>query len=170
MADATPDFSAKHPLEHTWTLWFDNPNGRQKQATWGQTLRSVYTFNTVEDFWCLYNNILAPSRLIMGTDFHLFKEGIEPKWEDATCAKGGKWTFFFPKSKEPAHLDDCWLNLLLAMIGEQFCEPSEICGATSKACWRCPRTRKSDTWCTTTRFASRGERKIGTRSSWMTRG
>jgi len=129
MADSTPDFSAKHPLEHTWTLWFDNPNGRQKQATWGQTLRSVYTFNTVEDFWCLYNNILAPSRLIMGTDFHLFKEGIEPKWEDATCAKGGKWTFFFPKSKEPAHLDECWLNLLLAMIGEQFCEPSEICGA-----------------------------------------
>lgn len=26
-------------------------------------------------------------------------------------------------------MDDCWLNLLLAMIGEQFCEPSEICGA-----------------------------------------
>ena len=36
---------------------------------------------------------------------------------------------FFPKSKEPGALDDCWLSLLLAMIGEQFCEPSEICGA-----------------------------------------
>ena len=45
------DFSKKHPLEHTWTLWFDNPNGRQKQTTWGQTLRSVDTFSTVEDFW-----------------------------------------------------------------------------------------------------------------------
>jgi hypothetical protein len=22
-----PDFTQKHPLEHTWTLWFDNPNG-----------------------------------------------------------------------------------------------------------------------------------------------
>ena len=65
----------------------------------------------------------------MGTDFHLFKEGIEPKWEDAKCAKGGKWTYFFPKSKDPSSLDDCWLSLLLAMIGEQFCEPSEICGA-----------------------------------------
>ena len=65
----------------------------------------------------------------MGTDFHLFKAGIEPKWEDAKCAKGGKWTYFFPKSKEPGALDDCWLSLLLAMIGEQFCEPSEICGA-----------------------------------------
>jgi translation initiation factor 4E len=98
-------------------------------VTWGQTLRSVYTFNTVEDFWCLYNNILAPSRLIMGTDFHLFKEGIEPKWEDAKCAKGGKWTYCFPKSKEVEALDENWLNVLLAMIGEQFCEPSEICGA-----------------------------------------
>ena len=82
MGEHVPDFTQKHPLEHTWTLWFDNPNGRQKQATWGQTLRSVYTFNTVEDFWCLYNNILTPSRLIMGTDFHLYKEGIEPTWED----------------------------------------------------------------------------------------
>jgi len=45
------DFSKKHPLEHTWTLWFDNPNGRQKPTTFGKTLRPVYTFNTVEDFW-----------------------------------------------------------------------------------------------------------------------
>lgn len=46
-----PDFSKKHALETKWTLWFDNPNGKQKQATWGQTLRAVYTFDTVEDFW-----------------------------------------------------------------------------------------------------------------------
>ena len=55
MGDETPaadiDFGKKHPLEHTWTLWFDNPNGRQKLATFGKTLRPVYTFNTVEDFW-----------------------------------------------------------------------------------------------------------------------
>ena len=39
------------PLEHTWTLWFDNPNGRQKQTSYGATLRPVYTFSSVEDFW-----------------------------------------------------------------------------------------------------------------------
>lgn len=27
-----PDFSKKHPLEHAWTLWFDNPKGSQKQV------------------------------------------------------------------------------------------------------------------------------------------
>lgn len=127
---AAPTFSdKKHPLEHTWTLWFDNPNGRQKQATWGQTLRSVYTFSTVEDFWCLYNNIVTPSRLIAGTDFHLFKEGVEPKWEDAKCAKGGKWTFNVPKTPNKGALDTYWLHMLLALIGEQFADPSEVCGA-----------------------------------------
>ena len=53
-----PDFSKKHPLEYKWTLWFDNPKGSQKQSTWGQTLRAVYTFDTVEDFWWC---ISAPS-------------------------------------------------------------------------------------------------------------
>lgn len=89
-------------------------------------------------FFCsLYNNILAPSKLIHGTDFHLFKEGIEPKWEDPKCAtharggvsrvrrltavapprrcaKGGKWTFNVPKTSARQPLDTLWLNMLLA--------------------------------------------------------
>jgi translation initiation factor 4E len=48
-----PDLSKMHPLENRWTLWFDNPSRTSKQssATWGQSLRAVYTFDTVEDFW-----------------------------------------------------------------------------------------------------------------------
>ena len=65
----------------------------------------------------------------MGTDFHLFKEGIEPKWEDEKCSKGGKWTYYFPKNKETSDLDESWLNLLLELIGEQFSEAAELCGA-----------------------------------------
>ena len=42
----------------------------------------------------------------MGTDFHLFKEGIEPKWEDENCASGGKWTYLFPKSRSVGELDE----------------------------------------------------------------
>lgn len=46
-----PDFSKKHPLEHRWTLWFDNPQQKQTTNKYGQTLRSVFTFDSVEDFW-----------------------------------------------------------------------------------------------------------------------
>eukprot|EP00793_Prasinoderma_coloniale_P006151 PRCOL_00004626-RA len=123
-----PDLSKPHPLEQGWTLWFDNPSGRgNKQSTWGQTLRSVYTFRTVEEFWCLYNNIVQPSRLVAGADFHCFKEGVEPKWEDPQCATGGEWRAPVPKGDKKA-LDTFWLNTLLALIGEQFKEGGDICG------------------------------------------
>lgn len=59
----------------------------------------------------LYNNIKPPSWLNPGTDFHLFKEGIEPKWEDPQCESGGKWTVLVPKGPvSKATLDMMWLN------------------------------------------------------------
>ncbi|KAI3731764.1 hypothetical protein L1987_62953 [Smallanthus sonchifolius] len=116
---------AQHPLEHSWTFWFDNPSARSKQDAWGSSLRSIYTFSTVEEFWSLYNNIHRPSKLAVGIDFYCFKNNIEPKWEDPVCANGGKWTVIFQKSKS----DTCWLYTLLAMIGEQFDHGDDICGA-----------------------------------------
>jgi hypothetical protein len=49
--DRPAEAPKKHPLEHAWTFWFDNPNGKQKQVAWGSSIRAVYTFSTVEDFW-----------------------------------------------------------------------------------------------------------------------
>lgn len=40
----------------------------------------------------LYDQIFRPSKLSGNADFHLFKAGVEPKWEDPECANGGKWT------------------------------------------------------------------------------
>ncbi|KAF3449832.1 hypothetical protein FNV43_RR05911 [Rhamnella rubrinervis] len=114
-----------HPLEHSWTFWFDNPSAKSKKEDWGSSLRPIFTFTTVEEFWSIYNNINHPSKLALGTDFHCFKYKIEPKWEDPVCANGGKWTATFPKWKS----DTCWLYTLLAMIGEQFDHGDEICGA-----------------------------------------
>lgn len=112
----------KHPLEHPWTFWFDNPNGKQKQATWGSSIRAVYTFSTVEDFWCLYNNVLQPSKLGTGTDFHCFKAGIEPKWEDPKCTNGGKWTASPPRGTVgKGALDIFWLHTVLHLTFLCFC-------------------------------------------------
>ena len=40
-----------HPLEHAWTFWFDNPQGKSRQQAWGSTIHPIHTFSTVEDFW-----------------------------------------------------------------------------------------------------------------------
>lgn len=57
----------------------------------------------------LYNNIKPPSWLQPGTDFHLFKEGIQPKWEDPSCENGGKWTILVPRGNKQI-LDKFWLH------------------------------------------------------------
>ena len=57
----------------------------------------------------LYNNIKPPSWLGAGTDFHLFKKGIQPKWEDPQCVGGGKWTIWVPRNSKQ-QLDKFWLH------------------------------------------------------------
>ncbi|KAJ4977378.1 hypothetical protein NE237_002484 [Protea cynaroides] len=114
-----------HPLENSWTFWFDNPSSKSKQVAWGASIRPIHTFATVEEFWGLYKNILHPSKFSVGADFYCFKYKIEPKWEDPVCSNGGKWTISFPRGKA----DTSWLYALLAMIGEQFDHGDEICGA-----------------------------------------
>ena len=59
----------------------------------------------------LYNNIKQPSALASGADFHLFKKGIEPKWEDPRCAAGGKWTVQIKKG-QTGTLDQYWLHIV----------------------------------------------------------
>lgn len=115
----------QHPLEHSWTFWFDTASAKSKHAAWGSSMRPIYTFSTVEEFWSLYNNIHRPSKLTIGADFYCFKNKIEPKWEDPVCANGGTWTMTFQRAKS----DICWLYTLLAIIGEQFDHGDDICGA-----------------------------------------
>ncbi|KAK9706892.1 hypothetical protein RND81_07G159000 [Saponaria officinalis] len=116
-----------HPLEYSWTFWFDSPaaKAKAKPDEWGTSNCSIYTFSTVEHFWSLYNNINHPSKLAVGSDFYCFKSNIEPKWEDPICTNGGKWTVSYQRGKS----DTSWLYTLLAMIGEQFDHGDEICGA-----------------------------------------
>jgi hypothetical protein len=50
----------KHPLQSEWVWWFDNPKLKKAEESWEDNLKTVNTFGTVEDFWCLFNNIIAP--------------------------------------------------------------------------------------------------------------
>lgn len=122
------NFEVKHPLQHRWTLWFDNPGKKTSQASWADHLRQIMTIDTVEDFWRLQNNIVPASGLALGSNYHFFKEKIEPKWEDPANSKGGKWVVTIPSKNRREYLDRLWLWTLLACIGEVWEEEDEICG------------------------------------------
>jgi translation initiation factor 4E len=81
---------------------------------------------TVEEFWKVYVHLKRPSTLPVVSDYHFFKEGIRPVWEDEENCKGGKWVIRLKKGV----CDRYWEELLMAMIGDQFNEASdEVCGA-----------------------------------------
>lgn len=67
---ASPEMLIKHPLQNPWTLWFFK---NDKLRNWEDNQRAIITFNTVEDFWALYNHIELASKLIAGCDYSLFK-------------------------------------------------------------------------------------------------
>jgi len=124
------DPNVKHPLRIPWTLWYEyhlTQNTRPSSNNWGENIKQVYTFQSVEDFWRLYNNVTPPSQLQLGCSYNLFKKGIEPKWEDPSNAKGGKWTLIISKTK--GVLDRLWLWMLLACVGEALEDEDQICGA-----------------------------------------
>jgi len=119
------NFTIKHPLQNRWTLWYDNPGKKASQSSWADFLKKIVTFDTVEDFWSIFNNIRPVSKLTNGSNYHLFKENIEPKWEHSDNSKGGKWILTAPKGSD---LDQLWLWTVLAVIGENFEEENEING------------------------------------------
>ncbi|KAG6878391.1 hypothetical protein C0993_007573 [Termitomyces sp. T159_Od127] len=143
------NFNVKHPLFSRWTLWFDSPTtkGRNLPQTpvsalpqtplpqtpnvnaaaqvWMEDIKSVISFDSVEEFWGLYNNIIPPSQLPQKANYYLFKDGIIPAWEDEANKNGGKWSIQLPRDKNRNNVDRMWLYTMLAAIGETF-DPSPV--------------------------------------------
>ena len=77
----------------------------------------------------MYNHVSKANELALGSNFHFFKQGVRPEWEDSQNEKGGRWVIMIPKTRH-GDLDEIWLNTLLACIGEAFEQDGEeICGA-----------------------------------------
>lgn len=62
---------------------------------------------------------------IKAVEYHLFKDGISPFWEDSQNKIGGKWMLRLRKGIAAKY----WEDILLAIVGEQFDVGAEICGA-----------------------------------------
>jgi len=107
-----PPFSASHPPEST-----------EYEA--GLTI--IGEFATVEEFCRYFNWLKPPSLLEKNSNYHIFKSGIKPMWEDEANANGGKWVLTMKNN--PTLLDRCWNWLAMALVGEELEDGDEICGA-----------------------------------------
>ncbi len=111
------DFSKKHPLKNEWTLYYDPPKKSYINFNdYEISLKPIYTFGTVEDFWSVQNHIVKASNLAVGTCYRMFKKNIRPAWEDERNANGGSWHFLISDNSKT--VDKIWDILMLCCIGE----------------------------------------------------
>jgi translation initiation factor 4E len=116
-----------HGLRHGWVFWFRPPISKSNGfVEYEKTLHSIAGFDTAEDFFSVYSHLKRPSTLPLVSDYHIFKKGIRPIWEDDDNKKGGKWIVRLKKGVA----DRYWEDLVFAMVGDQFADASEeVCGA-----------------------------------------
>jgi len=124
-------YNVEHSLDDNWTLWVNNIDNPKSQ-NWLDTIIKLISINSIEKFWCMYNNIPLPSQLIVPSDFYLFKNDIIQMWEDDNNKNGGKITIILKKNTNIELLNNLWLNTLLACIGNNFYDDeydiNPICG------------------------------------------
>jgi len=116
---------SQHKLQNRWSFFYNNPKANP-MLSWEDKLQKIYTFETVEDFWALFNSVVGPSRLGLQADYYLFKDGVRPSYEENP--KGGVWTFNLEKNNKKK-LEETWLHLVLGMIGETMEDGNDILGA-----------------------------------------
>ncbi|KAL3690688.1 hypothetical protein R1sor_004339 [Riccia sorocarpa] len=115
-----------HPLQHKFVFWYTRRTpGVRSQTSYEDSMKKISEFSTAEGFWNCYCHLARASSLPNPTDFHLFKEGIRPLWEDAANRNGGKWIIRFKKLVSGRF----WEDLVLAIIGDQLDYGDTVCGA-----------------------------------------
>ncbi|KAG2039294.1 translation initiation factor eIF 4e-like domain-containing protein [Suillus americanus] len=137
----------EHPLQFPWTIYHDSkskaplvhPKGAVEEGgtpflsappeteDYEAGLTVIGEFNTVESFCRYFNWLKPPSKLDRNSNYHIFKSGIKPMWEDPANSSGGKWVLTMKNNS--ALLDRCWTWLAMALVGEELEEGDEICGA-----------------------------------------
>jgi len=123
----------KHPLQNTWTFWYQKLDAKKN---WDDMARRVVDVSTVEDFWQVYHHLEPACNLREGHDYLLFKKGICPDWSDPLNKEGGRLIHNMKKEEaglssrevlgRKERLEAMWLELLLLLIGEQAGPESDL--------------------------------------------
>lgn len=127
------DAAAKMPLHNEWKVWEQIENDMTGSYT--DNMKPISSFNTVQEFWQLWNMLPQPSQLMsdkrmvrngptgkaqMVDAIMIFRDEVKPMWEDPLNATGGHFEIRYQQTREPeeqAQLDEHWNNIVLGMVG-----------------------------------------------------
>lgn len=121
-------------LPSRWALWYDSRDAIKKSVDteeFKKNLQQLTTYNSLQDFYVSWERTETRVAPDDQATYFVFKEGIEPLWEDPNNIEGGQWVILV--QAKPANLQKTmiWWNALVAgmILGNFGCE-DDICGAS----------------------------------------
>ncbi|KAI9650966.1 hypothetical protein NHQ30_001003 [Ciborinia camelliae] len=125
LADSKTAAPPSHQFRHGWVFWYRPPISKSNGfVEYEKTLHPMAAFNSAEELFDVFDHMRHPSNLPLVSDYHMFKKGIRPVWEDDENKKGGKWIVRLKKGVA----DRYWEDLVFAMAGDEFDPSEEVCG------------------------------------------
>ena len=111
----------KTKLENKFSFWYridDNIQYQtQKQALdkkeYEVQVKKIDEFDTVEDFWGIFQHLRKPDSCRPGIEYFMFKEPIKPMWEDENNKNGGRISIKLRKD----YTTIIWEEMIFALIG-----------------------------------------------------
>ena len=113
--------SNKTKLENKFSFWYRIDDiiqyQLQKQALdkkeYEVQVKKIAEFDTVEDFWGIFQHLRKPDSCRAGIEYFMFKEPIKPMWEDENNKNGGRISIKLRKD----YTTIIWEEMIFALIG-----------------------------------------------------
>ena len=83
-------------------------------------VKKIAEFDTIEDFWAIFQHLRKPDSCKPGIEFQMFKEPVKPLWEDENNKNGGRTSIKLRKDFTTI----IWEEMIVALIGNVL--PKEI--------------------------------------------
>ena len=113
----------RHLFEYPWTFSYKPRIVYKQQQTerdWLLDYKTIAVIKDVETFWGVYNNIPSLIDMPAGSIYAMFKNGINPSWEDPENKTGFSWILYGSKNATKAWIHQVYESILLMLIGCQY--------------------------------------------------
>ena len=108
--------STEKKLQNKFVFWYHIINNTPSDQDYKAQIKKLAQFDTLENFWAIFQYLKKPDDIKQPIEFQLFKEGIAPMWEDDQNKNGGR--IALKLRKEYSNL--VWEELVFAFIGGYF--------------------------------------------------
>ena len=116
-----PQETPKTKLENKFSFLYriddNNQHQTQKQVMdkekYEVQVKKIAEFDTIEDFWGIFQHLRKPDSCKPGIEFFMFKEPIKPLWEDENNKNGGRFSI---KLKQ-GYTTIIWEEMIFTLIG-----------------------------------------------------